>query len=182
MFPLVSLPLIPLSLFLLPVFAGDRDQGIECYASDSYFVVAKALSDEPGTDFLVKLKPQGGSQPLCEYSKSPGDLEIKNEDAEYYLGLAGDFLILDSGTSNVRELIVWDLKKRKRVFADDYSEPIEITPHGLEYWSESGPATKLKCPDLRDWGGEVVTEAKTTLGLPTLKVIRHPETRCSPRE
>ena len=96
--------------------------------------------------------------------------------------MAGDLLILDSGTSNVRSLIVWDLRKRKQVFDDQYTDPIEITPRGVEYWSPTGPATRSKCPDLRDWGGEIVTETRTTLELPSLKVVRHPQTRCSAQE
>jgi hypothetical protein len=182
MFRRVALPFISLSLLALPVIAGDVPEGIECYESASYFVVAKAHPNESGTDFLARPKPEGGSLPPCEYRKTPGAFEIKNEDAEYYLGLAGDFLVLDSGTGNVRDLIVWDLNGHKRVFVDQYSEPIEITPQRLRFWSETGPATKSKCPDLRDWGGEIVTETRTTLELPSFKVVRHPETRCSPRE
>ena len=52
----------------------------------------------------------------CEYVAKPDDLEIRNEWAEYFLGLQGDLLILDSGTGpDPRGLIIWDLKKQKKV-------------------------------------------------------------------
>ena len=61
-------------------------------------VIERRNIDAVGTDFLVKPIREDRLSNSCEYNVQPGDFEIPNETAEYFLGLHDYLLILDSGT------------------------------------------------------------------------------------
>jgi len=160
--------------------------GVTCYESADYLIVGKEHSGELGTDFLVKYKKRRGEKPTCTYAPGEGDFEIRNEWAEYFAGLKDDLLILDSTTGpGPSGLVIWDLKKRKKVYQDSWSDPEEIKDHSLVYWTETGEATPDNCPELKEWtsqglGGAI--ETKVILDLSSFRLTRTQQTRCSPRQ
>ena len=72
---------------------------IFCNDSADYFIITKEIPGWVGSDILVKYKASAGQSFDCAYIAEDGDFEIKNEDAEYFLGVKGDHLLIDSGTS-----------------------------------------------------------------------------------
>ncbi|MBW2227617.1 MAG: hypothetical protein JRG99_09970, partial [Deltaproteobacteria bacterium] len=105
---------------------------------------------------------------------------------ENFAGVAGDFLILDSTTGpGPCGLIIWDLKKRKKVFEGSWSDPIEIKDDSIIYWTETGEATDDNCPERAKWeshGLGAAIETKVIFNLFDFSVSKTKETRCSPRQ
>jgi hypothetical protein len=162
---------------------SDESIHIRCYSSLRYLVVEIDVKDGVGTDFLVKYKSKADEKLRCIYIVGSGDLEIKNEWAEYFAGLRGDFLILDSTTGpGPSGLTVWDLKKRKKVFEGSWSDSI-IREDSILYWTETGKATHDYCPELAEWesnGLEGAIETRVILNFSDFTISRTKETRCSP--
>lgn len=160
--------------------------GLECHKTKGFMVVGRGVVDAVGTDFLIKPMAKKNLSSPCEYSVQPGDFEIPNETAEYFLGLQRDLLILDSGTGpSPRSLIIWDIAKRKKVYAGSYSEPLKISPSKLVFWMESTPATEINCPEKSRWQADglgAAIETKVKLSLLDFKIIKLTNTRCSPRQ
>ncbi len=157
-----------------------------CHDGGRYRVVAKA-TESVGTDLLIKYTARGRSiPPACRYVVSAGDFEIRNERAEYFLGLRGALLILDSGTApEPRGLIVWDLEKRQKVFTGTYSPPYSIDAAGMRFWAQSGEATDTTCPQAAGWranGLGAALETETTLNFADLSLTPSVNTRCSARQ
>lgn len=90
---------------------------LQCHESQEYFIIEKELAGEIDTDFLIKYKANPETKFKCSYVPRAGDLEIKNEWAEYFFELKNDLLILDSTTGpGPSGLVIWDLAKKKRAF------------------------------------------------------------------
>jgi hypothetical protein len=159
---------------------------IQCHDSPRYLVVARDLRGAAGTDFLIKYKSHADEGLPCEYRVEEGDFEIKNEWAEYFMGLKNDLLFLDSTTGpGPSGLTIWDMKKRKKVFEDSWSSPYEIQDHWMTYWKETEEATNENCPERREWeahGLGAAIETRVILNFSDFKVTRTTETRCNPRQ
>ncbi len=159
---------------------------INCYESPKYLVIAKEVQGRTGTDFLIKYKSRPDEKLSCNYIFGNNDFEIKNEWAEYFAGLKDDLLILDSTTGpGPSGLIIWDLKKRKKVYEGSWSDPEESKNDSLVYWMETGEATDNNCPELKNWeshGLGAAIETKVILNLSNFKITKTQETRCSPRQ
>lgn len=159
---------------------------INCYESPIYLVIAKEVQGSAGTDFLIKYKSSSTEKFPCKYIFGNNDFEIKNDWAEYYAGMKDDLLILDSTTGpGPSGLIIWDIKKRKKVFEGSWSDPEESSDNILIYWLETGEATENNCPELKEWkshglGGAI--ETKVILDLSNFKISKTKETRCRPRQ
>lgn len=166
----------------LPALAGGP---AVCHDEGRYRVIARP-TDAVGTDFLVKRHLRGRSLPPCRYLPRPGDIEIPNEDAEYFLGLQGDFLVLDSGTApEPRGLRIWDLAKRQKVYSGSYSQPVTIDAGGVRFWQETGPASDAACPQAAHWREQhlgAAMEAEVRMGFADLRVVPLGPTRCSARQ
>jgi len=160
---------------------------VECYENDKYFIV-----DESGapSGFLVKYKANSSQQIRCSYTVGESDYVIEKEWAVYYLGLTGDFLLLDQGTGpGIRGLIIYDLSKREKVFTDGYeSYPVQsaviIQQDSLIYWTGTDiEATPQNCPEFEKWssgGLGAVVETKVKLDLSTLTKAELGEHQCMP--
>lgn len=159
---------------------------INCYETHKYYIIGKEVQGQLGTDFLIKYKLKPNEKYQCSYSPSKNDFEIKNEWAEYYAGIKGDLLILDSSTGpGPSGLTIWDLKKRKKVFEGTWYDAEESDDNTLIYWLETGEATEKNCPELKKWrsqGLEGAIETKVILNLSNFKITKTKETRCSPRQ
>jgi hypothetical protein len=173
--------------FLLGSQITAADSGnVTCYDFPEYYIIARDVPDGVGTDFLIKYKSNPKEKLPCSYVMLNGDLEIKNEFAEYYAGLKKDLLILDSTTGpGPSGLIIWDLEKRKKVFEGSWSDPEESNDSTLVYWLETDEATEGNCPRLKEWQSEGLSgaiETKVILNLPIFSITKTKETRCSPRQ
>ena len=170
-----------LLLASLPVFAGT----VVCHDAGRYRVVARP-TDSVGTDFLVQSRGPGDDRRACNYMPRPGDLEIRNESAEYFLALRGSKLLLDSGTApEPRGLIIWDLDKRAKVYAGTYSSPYRVDRTGISFWMPSGEATESQCPQAAPWrmqGLGAALETQVRLNFADLKLVPSRVVRCSPRQ
>ncbi|MFH2011247.1 MAG: hypothetical protein ABIJ37_00860 [Pseudomonadota bacterium] len=159
---------------------------ITCYESAKYLVVAKDLKEKGGTDILVKYKSRADEKLSCSYVIENNDFEIKNEWVEYYAGLTGDFLLLDSTTGpGPSGLTIWNLKKRKKVYEGTWASPTEIRDDSIIFWLETGEATYEDCPERAEWeshGLGAAIETKVILSLSDFTVSKTKETRCSPRQ
>jgi hypothetical protein len=159
---------------------------VTCYDYPEYYIIARDVPDGVGTDFLIKYKSYPDEKLSCNYVIANGDLEIKNEFAEYYAGLKKDLLILDSTTGpGPSGLIIWDIKKRKKVFEGSWSDPEESSDSTLVYWLETDEATEGNCPRLKEWQAEGLSgaiETKVILNLSNFSITKTMQTRCSPRQ
>lgn len=175
-------------LFMTLVPVATAEEIATCHESSRYMIV-EGSTGEVGTNFLVKYKRQKGEPPVCKYVVNPGDFEIPNEEAEYFFGLQGNLLILDSGTGpDPRGLIIWDLSKKKKVYTGTYSgeeEEAKIKPGYMEFWLETGRATDENCPKAKEWranGLGAAIETWVRLDLSDFTVTKSSKTRCSPRQ
>ena len=156
-----------------------------CHDQGRYRVIARPTGSV-GTDFLVKQLVRGRSVPACKYLPRAGDLEIRNESAEYFLGLQGDILVLDSGTApEPRGLVLWNLATRQKVYTGSYAQPVKIDATGMSFWQESGSATDANCPQAAQWHAQglgAAVEAEVRLAFADLRVAPLGPTRCSARQ
>ncbi len=159
---------------------------INCYESTKYVIVAREVQGRTGTDFLVKYKINPEDQLACNYNPANGDFEIKNEWAEYFAGLKNDLLVLDSTTGpGPSGLIIWDLRKRKKVYEGSWADSEESGDNSLVYWMETGEATHANCPELEKWrsqGLDAAIETKVMLNLSNFRITKTNQTRCSSRQ
>jgi len=171
-------------LFMTLVPVATAEEKATCHESSRYMIV-EGSTGQVGTNFLVKYKRQKSKPPVCKYVVKPGDFEIPNEEAEYFLGLQGNLLILDSGTGpDARGLIIWDLSKKRKVYTGTY-EDAKIEPGYMEFWLETGRATDENCPEAKEWrakGLGAAIETWVRLDLSDFTVTKSSKTRCVSRQ
>jgi hypothetical protein len=130
-----------------------RDARSVCHRSARYTVVEVARTDELGADHFV-----GDHRRSCAIDSLAGDFVIRSEWAEYFAGLRGHFLVLDSGTGpDVRGLLVFNLETRVRTFAGAYVD-LERGGHGdsLGVWQPYDlPQPRPGCPVVDGLGAGV---------------------------
>jgi len=101
-----------------------RTQGAVCYHHALYIVVERA-QQEVGSDLFVRPASSG----RCDANLLPGDFVWRNREAEYFLGLRGHVLFIDSGTGpDLRGVIVIDLRSRRRLLETTYVGDIVAGP------------------------------------------------------
>jgi len=175
-------------LFMTLVSVATAEEKATCHESSRYMIV-EGDTGGVGTNFLIKYKRQKGEPPVCKYVVKPGDFEIPNEEAEYFFGLQGKLLILDSGTGpEHRGLIIWDLSKKKKIYTGTYAgeeEEAKIKPGYMEFWLETGRATDENCPKAKEWwanGLGAAIETWVRLDLSDFTVTKSSKTRCVSRQ
>ena len=93
-----------------------RSAGSVCYRAALYTVVEVERTGEVGSDHFI-----GNSARPCAPDSLAADFVLRNAWAEYFAGLRGHFLVLDSGTGpDIRGLLVFDLRTRRRTFEGPY--------------------------------------------------------------
>jgi hypothetical protein len=96
--------------------ADSISKGVTCYTFPRYIVVNREPVDSLGSDtFVRRRKIAAGSREQCGTDSLPGDFIARNEWAEYYAGLDGRWLFLDSGTGPERSVIIYDVDARRRI-------------------------------------------------------------------
>lgn len=159
----------------------------KCYENDKYYVIVESIANSVGSNFLIKHKTENNQQINCKYIIEKNDFEIKNKLAEYYLGLENDFLLIDSGTAPPpRDLIIYNLEKKQRVFSGSYSPPTEIGNNSIEYWKPiPSEVTQANCPNKDYYEGAglgIEIEEHVRLELTDLNEISLDDYRCEGRQ
>jgi hypothetical protein len=168
-----------------PEVVGD---GSLCYENENYFIVSHALLDSVGTNFLIKTKKEPGQVFECLFTHESDDFEIFNEHAEYFFSLTPSQLFLDSGTSpNSRELIIYDLQSKKKVFVSSYAQPVVISTTTLTYWKPTNEVASGKhCPSFEkmkeSWSGSFGVDTQMRLSLKDFSTKELGYRRCVPRQ
>jgi hypothetical protein len=152
----------------------------KCYLHERYIVVERELIDEVGADLFVRARRSG----RCDADSLPGDIVIRNDWAEYFAGLRGDVLIIDSGTGpDLRGLIVIDLRTHQRLLERSYVELVagpDTTSIGIwDGFYLDRPAPGCKPPV---GGLEPGIDSLFTLDLRTGDVRYAGRTRCANRQ
>ena len=151
-----------------------------CYRHARYIVVERELVDQVGADLFIRSHAVG----RCDADSLPGDIVIRNEWAEYFAGLRGDVLILDSGTGpDIRGLIVIDLRTRRRLLETSYVE-LTAGPDTTSIGIWSGFYLNRPAPGcaLPVGGLEPGIDSLFTLDLRTGGVRYAGRTRCANRQ
>ena len=175
-----------------PVFAkilNQESKDLICANTKKYLVVAIRRKRGVGSDFLVKHLKNGQAVPKCkEYGQSWADFVIVNQNAEYFFGLKGKWLLLDSGTSPQRALVLWDLEDSKKVFGSRYasstSTPVSLTTKNLTFWQPMrDKATRALCPSYEYTlkSAEVYRKVQLTLTKFTLRDLGPITCQCGGR-
>ena len=154
---------------------------IPCYSYKNYSILARSSGDSVGSDILVN---KAGN---CRWDEQTALLFLKNSGADYFFGLHGKFLFVDSGTGPSPRLItVYNLQKSTAVYSARYSEPIALKKGILRHWSPtSTKADEKNCPALKIWAKDglgAAIEEERTVELATLKQSKTVRTRCSARQ
>lgn len=130
-------------------------EGNNCryYTNDKYAVLAVSIPDETGEDFYIfdaKKQLQDNIEvalrdTLFSFSKHLfGD--------PYFVGLYGNYLLLDEGTSSqARGIILIDLNtKQKKLSTSSVSGIDSFDGKNMTYWNWGGSSLEALCPELKD--------------------------------
>lgn len=156
-----------------------------CYVFGKYTV--KTISNEDSTGenievFRHVLVP-ANAKTACRTSSKPY-LSVKNPDANYFIGLAGDYLFIDSGTSvESRGLEIYNISSRKSIFTSEYHDTVKLLQNRYVVFDKiSVQNGSLKaCPKAREWkrdGFGIGWVRDTRLDLQTLKETPAGALRC----
>ena len=137
-----------------------------------------------GTNFSIYVKKNTTEKVKCPLSAKKISWQIPNENAEYYLGQTGKFLVLDSGTAaQMRDLVIWDLAERKKIKTFSYEAPAQLKAYDLNYWVRSKDrVTAANCPNLKElktMGLGQAIDYQETLNLRTMQITKSQKSRCS---
>lgn len=160
---------------------------LKCYDYPRYYIITRP-TDAVGTDILVKYKSNNQTF-SCQYTLRTGDYEIKNQDAEYFMGVSNNLVFIDSGTgTDGRQLFIYDLNQRKKVFSSDYYEPIKLEgkdKNTLTFWKEVAQANRQNCPkydEYKNLVGGAAIEALFKVNLRTFELVKTEQMRCNARQ
>ena len=156
-----------------------------CHSAGKYVIMERpAANGDGGTDLLIHVKKKASAKVSCPLAKADISWKIPNEQAQFYVGVVGDMLVLDAGTGPThRDGFIWDLAKRKKVKTINYNDSA-LQGSNVLYWVSSADKVNSKnCPNmnaLKKMGlTEQVIEYQHVLDLKTLKVTKTKKTRCS---
>lgn len=95
----------------------DKKPGVTCYHHRRWVVVQRNKTESVGSDLFIR----SARSARCDADSLPGDIVWRNRDADYFLGLRGDILFIDSGTGpDLRGLTVVDLRSGALLLNTDY--------------------------------------------------------------
>ncbi|MET3924933.1 hypothetical protein [Devosia sp. 2618] len=159
-------------------------QEAQCFQNDQFLVIGQERLDEVGTDFLIRAPAKG--KIACIFEQQPGDLAIGGpDDAFWYEGLAGRYLVLTRSTGPDGDVVIYDLANGDPVTpyievpADD---EITIDNDSVTYWARGVEGTAENCPGYADavangWGTVIANEV--VLDIATGDVHATGQSHCS---
>ncbi len=152
----------------------------KCVELENHTVVTYEHENSVGQDILLKDK---GAITGCKYEVVAGDLEIKNQDAEYFKDVQGNALITDVGTGPTgRSFRLYDLNEKKLLTEKKYFDELNIIDSKLEYFGLSKTkADAINCKDyktfMKEFGNANIA-VKKIVDLKTFLVKETRETMC----
>lgn len=177
----------PLIQGATPLAAWSRGDE-RCFQYPNYTVSTTTVSNTPIQ--IITVRPAIiPCQQIAAHHKDQPILVIKNE-FEFFLGLAGNVLITDSGSGpDGRVLTLYNINKRlPSLRFDDYSgEPKDLAVKNgkLILWYKTGYATKTNCRQYKQWttqGLGAVIESQVSVDLDSHRVVDTTRRRCQPRQ
>ncbi len=153
---------------------------VVCYTGPRYIVVERQLEGSLGSDLFARASARG----RCDADSLPGDLVHRNEWADYFSGVRGDVLVIDSGTGpDIREVTMLDLRSGLRLLHRSYlhlapsADSLTIGLWDGYYLDKTGPG----CPP--PVGGLLPgVDSLFTVNLRTGDVRFAGRTRCAVRQ
>ena len=160
---------------------------INCSSNDKYFVVTR--SGILGDDIIIKYKTEQNQDKIeCIYVVEEGDFELLNNplDKAYvsqsFLYLRNNLLMLGRETGTSRDLIVYDLDKKDKVYMDSYNTPFfDLEDDVFTYWRRTNDVpNKENCSRVEEYSenGGAQIQGKIELNLNNLKDKKFIEFRC----
>ncbi len=169
--------------------AHQKKSKYECRAFSKYVVFTTPTEDGVGEDIRVSLRqPNATLNQSCNINTAKTLMMIANDDSNFFFGLFGDYLFVDVGTGpEPRELRIYDLAKKKKIYTDSYAQPVKISsgPSLDFYRALENNLPKRDCPQAKKWeagGLGYGFEQRVILDLTTLKAKPVGKPRCSPRQ
>ena len=151
-----------------------------CFVGSRYVVLEQGV-EEVGSDLFIRPTDVPNSGDLCDTDSLGGDIVLRNQSAQYFLGLKNNLLFTDDGTGpSGRVLTIYDLTKRDTVFQlpgyDLVGWSNGIT---LRLWKEAGHGQSVAgmCPDTA-YGPYPGLDSLVLLDLRTLRLRPTGEFRC----
>jgi hypothetical protein len=161
-----------------------------CYIYKNYIVHA-IPSKSVGHDIKVFIRSDKSSgKSVCNKESEKENLFIKNTDAFWFAGISGDYLFIDNGTApDGRDLIVYDIPKKKKIFRSRYLEAFSVEDkHTVSYYAGKRKIRSiLECPEsdrtdeLKVWltkGGSIALAEQMIVNLLSLKKRSTGKFRC----
>lgn len=162
-----------------------KTDGGDCYVFKNY-VVRTAGGEDVGEDIFVYKHTAETTAAVVKYcgTEEAPYLSVKNPDANYFIGLSGKYLFVDSGTSvESRGLEIYDLNSKKSVYSTEYRDEIEVQAGRYVTFAKPSakPGAVKNCREAAKWkkqglGVGWVQNAK--LDLQTLKSTPVGALRC----
>jgi hypothetical protein len=154
-----------------------------CYLYPGYIVIAWEYPDQEGPVAIVRKRDSSNAleSPNCSPDSLPGDFIVYNDWAEYFAGMWGDLLLIDSGTSDIRSLFFYDVPSKKKVLSVDGVGETEgwIDSVTVRIWVLSGTGMpRSLCPDIPEIFG-VGVDSLFALNLKTLSLKALGPWRCN---
>lgn len=156
--------------------------GLTCHVHARYVVVSRDnTKDDVGSDVIVRGHTPGTAG-NCTGDSLSGDFVLRNQEADYFLGLRGDRLFIDVGTGAISDLVVYDLRARRKLeVISGYEIEGWRDNTTLELWVMAGETTRKQCPKVPEGMG-VGIDSLHTLDLTTMKLTPTGRWRCAARE
>lgn len=135
-----------------PVTRNNTNDG-SCYIFSNY-VIKTTTGESVGEDvYVYKINREAKPASHCASATEPF-LSIDNVDANYFAGISGNFLFIDSGTSTEsRGLEIYDLTKKKSVYTTEYHQSVKLQNKRFILYdrtSEKGGAIRT-CREAQNW-------------------------------
>jgi hypothetical protein len=151
-----------------------------CYVYERYVVIAWGSPDPQPVAIVRQRDSEDSGAADCSRDSLAGDFVLRNEWAEYFSGMWGDLLLVDSGTGDIRSLILYDVAARRKVLELEGAGETDgwISEHTVRIWMLA--ATDLPravCPDIPEMLG-VGVDSLYALNLETLRLTPLGPWRC----
>ncbi len=106
-----------------------------CRRSGRWQIASRGFDDQVGTDLFIRPAASGS----CATDSLPGDLVIRNQEADYFEATWEDRLFVDSGTGpDGRGLTLYELPSGRRLVGLTIAEGVfrSTEPHEILVWTQ----------------------------------------------
>jgi hypothetical protein len=177
-----AMPLFDLTADTARIFAPRwPEPDGSCFVYRDYVVVAWGSPDPRPVAIVRARDPDGDPAAVdCTADSLPGDFVVWNDWAEYFCGMWRDLLFIDSGTGDVRSLILYDVPSRRRVLELDGAGETAgwIDDVTLRVWLlRATDLPRSLCPDIPEVLG-VGVDSLFALNLETFRLKALGPWRC----